>query len=89
MSPSLLFYHHTNDWLQVIGVQECQVLKEVREAILEHLGGPDAYAVFSQDIGSEIMHGHIATLLFVRSEDVARGRFEMHRGVVDRVAAGA
>jgi hypothetical protein len=73
----------------VIGVQECQILKELREAIHEHLGGPQAYAVFGKDIGSEMIHGRIATTLFVRAADVAEGRFKMHRGVVDRVAAGA
>lgn len=74
---------------QVIGVQECLILNELREAILEHLGGPEAYTVFGKDIGSEMIHGRIATTLFVRTPDVARGHFHMHRGVVDRVAAGA
>lgn len=93
-TPSLthsLTHAHTNQCInpQVIGVQECQILKELREAVLEHLGGPEHYTLFGKDIGSEMIHGRIATTLFVRTPDVAQGYFHMHRGVVDRVAAGA
>lgn len=70
-------------------MQECQILKEVRDALHEHLGGPEAYTLFEKDIGSEMIHGRIATMLFVRTADVNQGSFEMHHGVVDRVAAGA
>lgn len=73
----------------MIGVQECQILKELRDAILEHLGGREKFACFGNDIGSEvILHGRIAVSLFVRAADVAQGRFKLHEGVVDRVAAG-
>jgi hypothetical protein len=87
--PRLLCSQSTPTPQQVIGVQECQILRELREAIVEHLGGPQAYTFFGQDIGSEmVLRGRIAVTLFVRTADVAAGRFKMHQGVVDRVAAG-
>lgn len=75
--------------LYVLGVQECQCLKEFREAVLKHLGGAEAFVMFGDELGDDqFLHGFIAITLFVEASDVASGAFRVHRGAVNKVAAG-
>jgi len=75
--------------LYVLGVQECQCLREFREAVHTHLGGAEAFAMFGDELGDDqFLHGFIAITLFVQASDVASGAFHVHRGAVNKVAAG-
>ena len=75
--------------LYVLGVQECQCLKEFRDAVHSYLGGPQAFTVYADALGDDqILHGFIAITVFVRASDVADGAFRIYRGAVNKVAAG-
>lgn len=60
-----------------IGVQECLVLSELRDVLLQHIGS--SYTMFTHEIGSNNtslgFHGMIALTVFARTSDVRAGRF--------------
>ena len=75
--------------IQVLGVQECQCLKEFRDVIHNYLGGPSAYVIYGAEIGdSSIINRTIAVTICVRASLVPEGIFKIHQGVVNRVNAG-
>lgn len=78
--------------LYVVGVQECACLPRLRELLRGHLHGNgegEAYTMFKTEIGDDtLMHGFIAMMLFVRTEDVASGAFRLHQAGVGGVATG-
>lgn len=75
--------------LYVLGVQECQCLRQFRADVHSHLGGPEAFVMFGDELGDDqFLHGFIAITLFVRADDVATGAFHLHKGAVNKVAAG-
>ncbi|OQR98692.1 hypothetical protein ACHHYP_08283 [Achlya hypogyna] len=93
-----------DDWIPlghdiyVIGLQECLYLDEYRSAILDHLehqGFPRkqrSFTAFSREIGSRNtalgFHGFIAITVFVASEDVQSGAFEMHLDSAAKINCG-
>lgn len=76
-----------------IGVQECMVLDELREAIWKYLGGREAYRIFIAEIGSTNtalgFHGMIAVTVFARATDVDSGAFFMPESNAIEVKKGA
>lgn len=75
--------------LYVLGVQECQCLREFREGVQNYLGGGQNFVMFGDELGDDqFLHGFIAITLFVQASDVASGAFRVHRGAVNKVAAG-
>ena len=79
--------------MYVISVQECMIIEDLRNAILEHLGGPLMYTYFHNEIGSTNkrlgFHGHIALIVYVRSEEVMSGAFQLLESVNHQVKSGA
>ena len=53
-------------------------------------GGREKYTVFHRELGDARvpLHGVIAVVMLVRTEDVEDGAFQINRGSVNRVAAG-
>jgi len=74
--------------LYIIGVQECQCLRELRNVVHEYLDGPEAYAVYVRELGDSRLLGVIAVMMFVRTRHVTSGAFEVHQSAVGKVAAG-
>ena len=75
--------------LYVLGVQECQCLREFREGVQNFLGGAEEFVMFGDELGDDqFLHGFIAITLFVQASDAASGAFRVHRGAVNKVAAG-
>ncbi len=71
------------DWIiqghdvYAIGVQECIDLNGLRDAILNHLGGPTKYTMYTAAIGSGNTrlgyHGYIALTVFVKTSELLAG----------------
>jgi len=54
--------------LYCVGLQECLILKDLRCALHEVLGGPTAYTMFYSAIGdSTVLHGEIALVIFAKT----------------------
>mmetsp|Transcript_43548 Transcript_43548/g.136603 ORF Transcript_43548/g.136603 Transcript_43548/m.136603 type:complete len:518 (-) Transcript_43548:28-1581(-) len=77
----------------IVCLQECMCLQELREAIQEHLGGPEKFSAFHNEIGSTNkrlgFHGYIALMVFARTEDVESGAFAPLQSLRDNVKQGA
>ncbi|EWM28392.1 type i inositol polyphosphate, partial [Nannochloropsis gaditana] len=72
-----------------IGVQECIILDDLRQALHEHLGGPSEYTMFQADVGAATMlYGTIALTAFARASDVQRGAFSAIDALTSRVKNG-
>lgn len=54
--------------------QECLFLRELRRAIWRHLGGPESYAMYAEEIGSAQLNGHIGLTVWVRCVPLAHSR---------------
>lgn len=66
------------------------MLEELRQALHQHLGGPEHYTIFSDAVGSsmEALHGMIAITVFARTADVRSGAFRAMSAVTSRVRNG-
>jgi hypothetical protein len=74
------------DWIveghdvYAIGLQECIDLHGLREAILNRLGGPEKYTMFTTSIGSGNTrlgyHGFIALTMFVKTSELLSGNIQ-------------
>jgi hypothetical protein len=75
-----------------IGLQECIDLNGLREAILNHLGGPEKYAMFTANIGSGNTrlgyHGFIALTVFVRRSELLNGNIQATSSTTGAMATG-
>ncbi|CAM9281795.1 unnamed protein product, partial [Ectocarpus fasciculatus] len=76
-----------------IGVQECMCLDEFRAGLSTHLGGPEAYTMFTTQIGSSNtrlgFHGYIALTVFIRTADIKSGAIKLVESASRDVASGA
>jgi len=79
--------------IYVVGVQECLDLEQVREGILQHLGGPSEYVLYTEEIGSNNtslgFHGYIGLTVFLKASHVSNGILKATAAAVPEIAAGA
>jgi hypothetical protein len=86
------------DWIveghdvYAIGVQECMDYSEIKETILNHLGGPSKYQLYSVAIGSDTkslgFHGYIALMVFVKTSEVNDGNIQLTVPAKSTMATG-
>lgn len=86
------------DWIveghdiYAIGLQECIDLVGLRELILNHLGGPSKYCMYTTSIGSGNTslgyHGFIALTVFVKSSEVLAGHVFATKPAAEAAATG-
>lgn len=79
--------------IYVVGVQECLEIESLREAILQHLGGPSEYVMYGDEIGSNNtslgFHGYIGLSVFLKASGVQDGSLKITESSLRTVAAGA
>jgi hypothetical protein len=78
--------------IYAIGLQECVDLPGVRSVILDHLGGPSKYAIFTTEIGSGNTrlgyHGYIALTVYVRVSELREGFIHPTKPASETMATG-
>eukprot|EP01034_Spumella_vulgaris_P036848 gene36848-45459_t len=78
--------------IYAIGLQECVDLPGVRSIIMDHLGGPSKYAMFTTEIGSGNTrlgyHGFIALTVYVRVSELREGFIHPTKPASETMATG-
>jgi hypothetical protein len=65
------------------------MLKRLRHVVHHHLGGPEEFTLFEQELGDAVMgNGKIALLVFARTGDVAAGLVKLNEAGKGRVTSG-
>lgn len=92
------FYGDVKDWIvaghdiYAIGLQECIDLAGLRELVLNHLGGPSKYAMYTTSIGSGNTslgyHGYIALTLYVKQTEIIAGNIYATKPAAEAAATG-
>lgn len=91
-------YGDVKDWIvqghdiYAIGLQECIEMNGLRDLILNHLGGPSRYAMYTTSIGSGNTslgyHGYIALTVFVKMSEIESGFVYAIKPAMDTAATG-
>lgn len=98
-APLQYLQDNIKDWIveghdvYAIGLQECMDLAAVRNAILQHLGGPEKYQLYGIAIGSDTkslgFHGFIALSVFVKTGEIIDGSIQVTVPAKGAMATGA